>query len=231
MFKMPSGSKRSRISDFIRTPKEARTPKAEGWDFLRDFTVSSSDFVRAWKMILKEDSRIFFEKSARGPFPKKMSSGFLVIVAPEGFVVFYFFVVVDWVEVSLVVHTEKGVFLVFYVVDKEDSVEVVDFVKEGASKRIFGLDSDRSSVFEESLYLDFCRARDKAVKRRDREATFVIGRWFAFGADNFGVDEGGEGVVFLVVEIVADDDDTLIVAELRSCHGRRKLVRVVFFPI
>ncbi len=47
MFKMPSGSKRSRTSDFIMTPKLARTPKASGYFCLRDLTVSSSVFVWA----------------------------------------------------------------------------------------------------------------------------------------------------------------------------------------
>lgn len=77
--------------------------------------------MRAWKMRLMAGLRTSRVKSARGPLPKKMTSG-LFIFAPESLVVFDFGIVVDWVEVAFVVHTEEGVFDVFDVVDEEDAV-------------------------------------------------------------------------------------------------------------
>lgn len=47
MFKIPSGSKRSKTSSLIITPKEAKMPWAVGWAAFKDFTVSRSDFSLA----------------------------------------------------------------------------------------------------------------------------------------------------------------------------------------
>lgn len=107
---------------------------------------------------------------------------------------------------------------------------MVDFVEKGAGEGIFGFDADGSAVFEEGFDFDFGGARDFAVDGGDREATFVVDGGFAFGFDDFWVDESSEGLVLFVVEVVADDDDTAVEAELRGGHGRREFVGVVFFP-
>ena len=94
MLRIPSGSKTSRRSCLIKTPKEARTPKAEGCSSFRALTVERSSFVLAWKRIWRPaDLRTEREVSASGPLPKKMISGRsrglrflvggLVIFAPE----------------------------------------------------------------------------------------------------------------------------------------------------
>ncbi len=54
---------------------------------------------------------------------------------------------------------------------------------------------------------------------------------FAFGADDFGVDQSGERLIVFVLKVVADDDDALIDAELRSGHGGGKFVRMLLFPL
>ncbi len=226
---MPSGSKRSRTSCLMRTPKEARMPRASGCSDLSRLTVSRSSRVLAWKMMLVAGVRTSSVKSARGPLPKKMTSG-LFIFAPERFVVFNFFVVVDGIEVALVVHAIKGVGLVFDVVDEEDAIKMVDFVKEGASEGIFGFDADGGAVFEHRLDFNFGGARNLAVNGGNGEAALEVGDDFAFGFDDFGVDEGGEGFVFLVVEVVTDDDNAAVEAELRRSHGGGEFVRVGFFP-
>lgn len=78
MFRIPSGSNELRMSGFMRTPKEAKTPNASGLDSLRDLTVSSSVFVLMWAMISQDCLRISFEIFARGPLPKKIIFGFMV---------------------------------------------------------------------------------------------------------------------------------------------------------
>ncbi len=88
-FKMPSGSKRSRTSGLMRTPKEARMPRASGCACLRRLTVSRSSLVLAWKRRFVAGFRTSRAKSARGPLPKKMMSG-LFIFAPKLFVAFDF---------------------------------------------------------------------------------------------------------------------------------------------
>ncbi len=55
MFKIPRGSKRSRRSSLIKTPKEARAPTAEGFSFFKIFTRSKSDFDLAWKIISRDE--------------------------------------------------------------------------------------------------------------------------------------------------------------------------------
>ncbi len=69
---MPSGSKSSRKSDLIKTPKEARMPCASGCCFFSSAAVARSALVWAWKMMSKCCSRVLRVKSARGPLPKKM---------------------------------------------------------------------------------------------------------------------------------------------------------------
>ena len=54
MLRMPVGSKRSRTSDLMMTPKEARTPKAAGFSALMVLTVARSSLVWAWKMISQD---------------------------------------------------------------------------------------------------------------------------------------------------------------------------------
>ncbi len=107
---------------------------------------------------------------------------------------------------------------------------MVDFVEESAGEGIFGLDADGGAVFEEGFDFDFGGARNFAVNGGDGEATFVVDGGFAFGFDDFWVDEGGEGLVLFVVEVVADDDNAAVEAELGGGHGRREFIGVVFFP-
>ncbi len=54
---------------------------------------------------------------------------------------------------------------------------------------------------------------------------------FAFGADDFWVNESGESLLIFVVEIVADDDNALVNANLRGCHGSGKFIGMLIFPI
>lgn len=54
---------------------------------------------------------------------------------------------------------------------------------------------------------------------------------FAVSFDDFRIDKSGEGGVFLVVEVITNNNDTLINAELRGGHSGREFVRVVFFPV
>lgn len=54
---------------------------------------------------------------------------------------------------------------------------------------------------------------------------------FAVCLDDFRIDKGGEGGVFLVVEVITNNNDTLINAELSGGHSGGEFVRVVFFPV
>ena len=115
-------------------------------------------------------------------------------------------------------------------VDEEDAVEMVDFVEEGAGEGVLGFDADFAAIGEVGFNFYFGGARDEAVNEGNREATFVVGGGFTFGLDNFGVDEGGEGVVFFVFKVVTDDDDAAVDSELRGGHGGGELVGVRLFP-
>lgn len=181
-------------------------------------------------------------KSARGPLPKKIIfggsteavgvfSGILGFFREEVRVVRDLGVVIlDGVEVSFVIHAIESIFLAADVVDEEDAVEVVNFVKKGAGEKTFGLQTDFVAVFEKGFNFDLAGTTNLAVNFWDGETAFEIGFDFAFGADDFGVDEGGKMVIGFVVEVVADNDDALVDAELRGGHGGRKFVGVLFFP-
>lgn len=140
-------------------------------------------------------------------------------------------VISDGNKVAFVIESVEGVFLVADVVDEEDTVEVVDFVEESASEEAFGLEADFVTIFEEGLHFNLMGAGDAAVDFGNRETAFVINFFFTFGTDDLGVDEGGEMLVFFVVEVVADDDNALVDAELRGGHSSREFVGVVFLPV
>ena len=228
-------------------------PKAAGYWRLRSATVARSAEVRAWKIIsiFGAAERVARAASARGPLPKKMTwwvgetvrgclgwkglaclgwTG-LVFIGKEVGVRLDVAVVVSGLEVAVLIHTEESLGLVFDVVDEEDAFEVVNFVEEGAGEVIFGSQADFGAVFEEGFDLDFLGAGNEAVEFGNGEAAFVVGLGFAVGFDDFGVDEGGEGVFGFVLEVVADDDNALVDAELGGGHGGRELVGVLFFPL
>lgn len=116
-------------------------------------------------------------------------------------------------------------------VDEEDTVEVVDFVKKGAGEVAAGFNADFGAIFENGFNLGFGRATNEAINIWHGKAAFLVDLDFAFGADDFRIDKGGEGAVFFVVEVVADDDDALILAELGGGHGGGEFVRVLIFPL
>lgn len=140
-------------------------------------------------------------------------------------------IISDRDEVAFVVEAVESVFLVADVVDEENAVEVVDFVEKGASEEAFGFEADFVAVFEEGFDFGFAGAADAAIDLGDREATLIVSLDFAFGADDFGVNEGSEMTVLLVVKVVADDNDALVDAELGRSHGGREFIRVLFFPV
>lgn len=158
-------------------------------------------------------------------------SGILGFFREEVRVVLNFGVVIlDGVEVAFVVHAVESVFLAADVVDEEDAVEVVNFVKKGAGEKTFGLQTDFVAVFEKGFNFDLAGTTNFAVNFRHRETTFEIGFDFAFGADDLRIDESSKMVIGFVVEVVADNNNALVDAELRGGHGGRKFVGVLFFP-
>ena len=103
-------------------------------------------------------------------------------------------------------------------------------MEEGAGEGIFRFDADGGAVFKHCFDFDFAWAGNFAVNSGDGEAALEVGDDFAFGFDDFWVDECRESLVFLIVEVVADDDDAAVEAELWRSHRSRKLVGMGFFP-
>lgn len=134
-------------------------------------------------------------------------------------------------EFAFFVEFEVGVGFIFDMVDEEDAVEVVDLVLENAGETVGGLNADLGAVFEEGFETGFGVAGDKTVDVRNGEAAFVIGGFFAFVFDDFGVDEGDEIGVFLFVHVFADDDNALVVAQLRGGESGGEFEFVGFFPV
>lgn len=93
------------------------------------------------------------------------------------------------------------------------------------------LEADLGAVDELGFDADFVGAGDEAVNKGNGETTFVVFFDFAVGFYDLWVNQGGERGVFLVVEVVADDDNSLVDAELGGGHGGGEFVRVIFFPV
>ncbi len=133
-------------------------------------------------------------------------------------------------KITGVVHAIESFRIVADMINEENAVEMVDFVKKGAGEITTGLEADFGAVFELSFDLDFVRASDDAVNFWYGKTTFVIGLGATFGADDFGVDEGGEGGMIFVFEVIAHNNNALILAELRSGHGGGNFVGVKRLP-
>ena len=104
-------------------------------------------------------------------------------------------------------------------------------MQECASKVTFSFDANLMSVFEKGFDFDFFGATNHAIDFGYREATFLLFNDFTFGFDDFGVDESSEGIIFLVVEIITDNDDALVDSHLGGGHSGRELVGVCLFPV
>ena len=230
MFKMPTGSKRSRRSDLIKTPKEARTPRALGWESFSSRTVSRSARVWAAKRISKVSDRIERVASARGPLPKKMREG-LVVIGEESLVSGNLGVVVNGVEVALVIHLKPGGFIVANMVDEEETVEVVDFVEESAGESAGGANADFGAVEKAGLYPSLRRAGNKTVVERNGETTFVVGQSLALGFYYFRINQSSESRLGLVFHVITDDDNADVVTHLGGGHGGGEFVRVGVLPV
>lgn len=155
----------------------------------------------------------------------------LVVIGEEVGIRFDVAFVISGLKVAVVVHAVEGAGLVLDMIDEEDTFKVVDFVEQGAGEIAFSLEADLSAVGELGFDFDFFRTRDEAVDFGDGETALVIGLGFAFGFDDFGVDEGSEGILGLIFKIIAYDDDTLVDTELGGSHGGRKFVGVLFLPV
>jgi len=107
---------------------------------------------------------------------------------------------------------------------------VINLVHETASEVAFSFNSNFVAVFNEGLDFDFTGARNKAVNFRNGETTLIVTGDFAFGFDDFGIDEGGEGVIGFIIEIIAYQNDALVNSELRGGNGGRKFIGVGLFP-
>ncbi len=146
-------------------------------------------------------------------------------------VIFDFGVVIDGLKVTFVVETIKSIFVITDVVDKENAIEMVDFVHEGTSKVAISFEADLGTIFEHGFDLYLVRATNQAINLRNREASLMFFDDFAVSFDNFRIDEGGEGVVFLIIKIIAHDNDALVYAHLGGSHSSGKLKGVCLFPV
>ena len=154
-----------------------------------------------------------------------------MVIRIEFLVVLYVSVVIERLKIAFVVKLVEGVFLVFDVVDKENAVEVVDFMHKGASEEIGCLEANFGAVFELGLNANFGWAGNFAVNGRNREAAFVIVEDFALGFDNFWVKQWNKSGIILIAHVFTDNNDALIVAKLWGSHSGRKLEFVLIFPI
>ncbi len=146
-------------------------------------------------------------------------------------VIFDFGVVIDGLQVTFVVKAVKSVLVVLDMINEENAIQMVDFVHEGASEVAISFEADFSTVFEHGFDLYPVRATNQAINLRNREASLMFFDDFAVSFDNFRIDEGGEGVVFLIIKIIAHDNDALVYAHLGGSHSSGKLKGVCLFPV
>ena len=130
-------------------------------------------------------------------------------------------IVIKRFEIALVVQFIECVFLAFYVIDEKNSVEMVDFVHKSASEEVACLKSNFGAIFELRLDADFSGAGYFAINSRNRKTPLVVVLCFSFSLYYFGIKKGDESGVVFVAHVFANDDNALIVTELRRRHSGR----------
>ena len=142
----------------------------------------------------------------------------MLVLRPEVGIVFDISVVIERDEVAFIVEFIKGLRIVLDMIDKEDAIEMVDFVQNSAGEKIGGFEANFGAIFELSFDAGFGGARNFAINGWHRKAAFVIFDNFAFGFDNFGIQESSEVGIVFVIHVFANNNDALIVAKLWCSH-------------
>lgn len=144
---------------------------------------------------------------------------------------FDIFVVIEWFELAVRHKSVEGVFVIFDMIDEELAVEVIDLVLQDTCEETFGRDSKRSPIDVEGSDTDFGVAGDFAVDVGDAETAFGLEDDVAFVFDDLGVDEDSEISVFVIIEIIANDDHTSEVSDLYASKAHTDLLIATGFPI
>lgn len=113
------------------------------------------------------------------------------------------FVIIQWFELAFLVELIKCFFIMLNVVDKNNTVRVVDFVLDDAGKESFGFKANWLAVNVECFDTNFGVAWHFAIDFTNTEAAFVVGNNFAFVFNDLGVDEHGKITRGFVFEIAA----------------------------
>lgn len=154
----------------------------------------------------------------------------LVFVWEKLFVILDTSFVIDWLQVAIFIELKEGISFIFDAINEKNTIEVIDFVSEGAGKFVGSFNTYFGTIFELGFNANFRVAWDLTINKGNREAAFEIFDNFTFLFDYFWVYEGREGSICFVVHAVADNDEALIDAELRGSHSGRELVGMRFFP-
>jgi len=145
--------------------------------------------------------------------------------------VFYFFLVIERLEFAVWHETVEGVFVIFDVIDEEFAVEMIDLVLQDTCEKTFGRDSKRSTIDVEGSDTDFGVAGDFAVDVRDTETPFWLEGDVALVFDDLRIDEDRKISVFVIIEIIANDDHASEVADLYASKAHTDLLIATGFPI
>ena len=134
----------------------------------------------------------------------------LVFVWEKLFVILDTSFVVDWLQIAIFIELKEGIGFIFDAINEEDTVEMINFVSESASKFIGGFNTYFGTIFEFSFDANFRVAWNFAIDKWNGEATLEIFDNFAFLFDDFWIYEGREGSIRFVVHTVADNNEALI---------------------
>ena len=144
---------------------------------------------------------------------------------PKNSRVFDVFVIVKRLKLAFLVECVKSIVFVFDMVDKQNTVGVVDFMLNDASKEAFSLETDFVAVDIKSFDADFGVAWHFAVNASHTKATFVIVHDFTFELYDFGINKWRKGTRGLVFEVASDDNNTLERVNLDSSEGGTNFMR------
>src|SRR5579862_2418356 len=100
---------------------------------------------------------------------------------------------------------------------EKDAVEVVDFVAEGASQKIFAANLEGFALGVQRFYGDKLRPHNVTAEAGDREAAFFFAD-FAFGVGNFWIYENDFGFRIFPASDVNDGEANAF-ADLRRSEA------------
>src|SRR5688500_10831843 len=100
--------------------------------------------------------------------------------------------IVERLKLALLIEGKNSVLFVLNVIDKQNTVCVVDFMLDNTCQKALGFKTDFFTLEVESFDANFGVSGDVAIDFIDAETALVVENYLTFSLNDFGVDKCGK---------------------------------------